>query len=285
MFKKVILFLFLYSFFAITYSQDNAKIIIKTNKNIIDQNSSFELVVEMESTSESINFVDKIEWIENFGIISNANSSQTSIINGNFLNKVSQFYSLKPIKKWVLVIWPAIINVNWKTIESNSIKILVKEWNKIDNIQVINNFSKRENFSNSTYIGSLLNTMFSLRFLLIIFWIFLFVMILFVYRRLDTKHEWILLSIEDNNIDELIWISIDDEDFEDKIFNYLKKYIWAKISKNIDNLSFSDFKIIVLEKFKNKELNEIIDILEKFYYANRITDREKLKKLISTLKI
>ncbi len=124
---------------------DSANLTLNSEKADINENIELQLSLESEN-SENFS-IEKINWIENFDIIWQSQSTSLSsiVINWKSQTKVSlsKKFTLKAKKTWTFEIGPVIIS-NWtKEIKTNSVKLEIS-WTKL---QMLNNSSSLQNIS------------------------------------------------------------------------------------------------------------------------------------------
>lgn len=137
--KKILLIILTFLQIFAFANADSANLTLNSEKSDINENIELQLSLESES-SENFS-IEKINWIEDFDIIWQSQSTSLSsfITNWKSQTKVnlSKKFTLKAKKSWTFEIGPVIIS-NWtKEIKTNSVKLEVS-WTKLE---MLNNSS------------------------------------------------------------------------------------------------------------------------------------------------
>jgi len=139
MFKKILqIFLFIGLFISIIYTSFAFESSISVDKNKVDINDYLNLKIEVSSLTWWEIWITKINWIENFDIISKSQSQSSSnsivIINWKTQSKIKTSFNLnfilKAKTKWNYTIWPVILNRDKEEVKTNSLNIRVT-WDKL----------------------------------------------------------------------------------------------------------------------------------------------------------
>lgn len=132
--KKIIitfLFFILNIFFSYTYSDStwNWELLLKVSESKVNLNSDFTLTfsINLPDSSDFENI--KIGWLEKFHSLWESSSFSFQDINWVKKSIYTMNIKLKPINLWNFIIWPAIVKLWDKELESNSIEVEVIWYN------------------------------------------------------------------------------------------------------------------------------------------------------------
>jgi len=281
-------------------------------------NASFEAKLQTDKTQIwvwdvfNLNFEVKtdtwwnieIQWIKNldkFQVLWQSQSSSTAtkivMVNWQTKSKTITTYNLvlqlRALQKWEYEIWPAIIKQGNNKIETNSVLLKIWDgmslmWNKsvknnnLSTEKQTNNFEITKKYFDNKNVYLLLLLVFSW----IIFYIYKNREFLIKDNKVEDFNESVLLTNEDeeieieNNLKEITYPDINDENFVNKIDDIFRKKVENKYHlKNIDTLTYEE----ILEKTNDETINQIIDLLRKIKYWNLILDKTKVLELVKKI--
>lgn len=300
------------------FALNKANLTVDNNK--IDINDYLRLNIIIETNTWWNIWVEKINWLEeNFDIVwqsqSQSNNSQTTIINWKTQDQISIYYNiileLKAKKKWSFEIWPVNITEWNKKIKTNSVKVEITwdklfmngnhlkipqgynwPWNNQSKIQNNSNLTDEiENFSNWVEKKDFKNSKTLYLFLTILVIVFLSLLSMIMKsKKFINKDEDIISKHWENhinsfeNIEEIIYPSLEDEDFISKLDNILKIKLANKHNIcNIKNQTYLEILNSIDDLWELSDLDNIIKLLTKAKYSNNIMGKEK-NNLINLIK-
>ncbi len=336
--RKILLnftiFIWLIIFFISKIFAFNAS--LQLNKSEININDYVNLRVEISSTQWWEIWIIDIKWLDNFDLISQSQSqnSSTNIVSVNWKiqnetkTTINLDLTLKPKVKWEFTLWPATLEWNWWEVLTNSVKIKVwwdslfvnSNQNKINNLWIQNNPQKdikietyndieKRNFDNN-------DDLYLLLIILLITWIWLYLLNknnpnLLVKILWNKKENWSKKEnwnkdkdkdkdkeyIESNNkkinfenIEKINYPEINDSNFIQKIDIILREKIKNNYGvKNIKKLTFDEILEIIKQDIKKekdikeKDVEELIILLNKAKYSNNIWNNSKILELLKEI--
>ncbi len=323
MLKKIFIFIWLFLIFLWnTFAFDANLQINKKNFDINDYINLKLEISSLESWAIQVKEIKWLENFEIlWQSQSQSSSSQVVIVNWKTKSETKTILNLdltlKSKTKWDFVIWPAILTDSKKEIETNSINIKIsgnslflnnnhlkikkqtksnfsgnspnkKEEKKLKQDEKIETFEnvEKKDFSN--------NNIFYLFILIsILTWLWFF-FLLKNKKNFDKKENNFDFE-EKNNFEEktekvdfekkvnekIIYPKINDKDFVEKINDILRKKIEKKY--NIKNIFWKTFEEILSEIRENKDLENLINMINKAKYSNLILDNEKILEKIKEI--
>lgn len=277
---------------------------IMVDKTNIDINQTFTLKLKIVQNQNEQMWEIQTKWLEQFDVLSTANSTSLQIINENISYTNLQQYVLKPIKTWELVIWPFSVQIWNKTYNSQEIKVNVT-WTSVSNLSInqtgnnssptIIQWSLANNIINSNNDTKLnLNKgLWNYFFVIMFFWSFFVLIWLFViwniwFKKEDKTNIKIIDEINDyqiNNKIELIIPNIDDIDFNNKIDRLIRDYVTITYWFDIQNLTYEEMLVKLKERgFYNVWiLPTILQQIKYIKYWNTVYYKEQLIELLKQL--
>lgn len=274
--KKIfsLILVFFFSLIRFVYADNKREINIETDKKEINLSDDLELKIVLKQKQDSS--VDlsslKIDWISNFDIIWQSSSTSMQIINNDVKSISSITYELKAKKTWDFVLWPASIQIWNNLYKTESLKINVLDTKNLSNLEL-----KEATNSGNSYI-----LYYILSFLIIfIIWLFINYNIFIKNHKKVLQNFW---KIEKFSLD----LDVNDSNFEEKIDEFIRKYINKKYDIKIDSHTYKEIFEILSKNNLEKENLQVIDKIFSFlivnkYSTNKIWNREEIIKNIKTL--
>ena len=313
---KILLFIWLFFTFISNIFAFDAN--LQLDKKETDINDYIKLRVEINSDEWWEIWISNIAWLENFEIISQAQSQSSStnmvIVNWKTESKIKTSHNLdltlKAKKKWDFILWPATLKNGNDKITTNSVKIKVS-W---DNLFVNNNHlnintnqwwtnlnKTKQNIINSgekdiEKYDNVVKKDFYNKNEILLFIFILFVMLWWLYFLLNKN----IKIAEDKKVSnkeneerkeevdfdkkeiEIIYPEINDPNFINKLEQVFKHKLYNKYNiKNIKNKTFDE--ILDESNDKNEDIEKIILLLNKAKYSKIIWDSSVLLNLIRNI--
>jgi len=307
MIKKILwLFIFIVLFISSMLNVFAFEASLTLDKEKVDINDYINMKVEINSLSWWQIWITSIEWIDNFNIISQSQSQNSSnsiiIVNGKTQSKVKTILNLnlvlKAKNKWEYNIWPAILKRDKEEVKTNIVKVTVS-WDKLFinnnhlNINQVNPGVKKEKSPIVIPEDTTINTYNNIKqkkfndnktlylFLLVIILIWLGGYFFRNYYK-NNKKQKEFNSIVENHIDfeekpsKIIYPELVDNDFIFKISNILKDKLWKKYKIQwVSNKTFSEILDYISERKDNK-VELLINKINKAKYSNYIWDNNEI---------
>jgi len=316
MFKKILqIFLFIGLFISFIFTSFAFESNISLDKNKVDINDYLNLKIEVNSLTWWEIWISKINWIENFDIISKSQSQRSSnsivIINWKTQSKIKTSFNLnltlKAKVKWNYTIWPVILNRNKEEVKTNSLNITIT-WDKLylnnnhlnistntgsisnDKIKspvVEKKIEKYENVDKKIF-----NNNVSLYLFIVIIILLVLVFYILIRKRpnllnkdynkegsIDQDSNTSQVDFENKKI-EIVYPEVNDDDFINKISEILRIKLWNKYNiKWVKNKTFWEILNSIWDK-NNTEIKVLISMIDRAKYSNYIWDNNKILELV-----
>lgn len=275
--RKISLILFFFfSFFWIVFAWNKLEVNLETDKKEINFWENLQLKITIKQIWENnINLQDlSLSWIENFSVEWQSSSTSMEIINNDAKSISSIIYDLKPKNTWNFIIWPALIKIwTW-----------IYQTNKID-IKVLSSWVSQNQNTEESKID---NNKSNLNFILIWILIFLFLFTLWLFLNFKRFSS----DFETKELDKIEKFSLvldkNDDNFEEKVDKFIRKYIEKKYKKNISSYTYKDIINLLINNNFQKENLVIIDQIFSYliinkYNREKVWNREEIIKNIQIL--
>lgn len=275
--RKIILILFFFfSFFWIVFAWNKLEVNLETDKKEIDLTQNLQIKIIIKQIWENnLDLWDlSLSWIDNFSVVWQSNSTSVEIVNNDAKSISSIIYDLKAKNVGNFIIWPAIIKIWTWTYQTNKIDIKVlSSWN-LQNQNIYNETKPDNNKSNLNFI-----------LIWIIVFLFLFTLWLFLnFKRFSSDFE---IKKTDKIEKFSLVLDVNDDNFEDKIDKFIRKYIERKYKKNISSYTYKDILNLLINNNFQKENLIILDQIFSYLIINKY-NREKVwnrEEIIKNIKI
>lgn len=211
---------------------------IETNSSSVTLDEFVTLNIEIDWIKYFNDNLFKINWIDDFDIVSKYFSSSTISINWNVSNTYSINLLLKPNKTWKFEIWPVV----YDNLESNLLSIEIGNIDKKNN----NNEFNLEKYNENTFLWD--------NFILIILFVITFWLIgLYYYLNSWSKKSKLNSFNKQTKLEqsEIIYPNIEDENFLECIENIFKQILKLKFNYVFENNEYTILK-------QNLELKTIL---------------------------
>lgn len=211
---------------------------IETNSSSVTLDEFVTLNIEIDWIKYFNDNLFKINWIDDFDIVSKYFSSSTISINWNVSNTYSINLLLKPNKTWKFEIWPVV----YDNLESNLLSIEIGNNDK----KINNNEVSLEKYNENTFLWD--------NFILIILFVITFWLIwLYYYLNSWSKKSKLNSFNKQSKLEqlEIIYPNIEDDNFLECIENIFKQILKLKFNYVFENNEYTILK-------QNLELKTIL---------------------------
>lgn len=287
--KKIWLYIVFFFLFSLNSYAFDAK--ISVSKDNLDLNDYTKIRIQVDHDNTKDINIKEVKWLDDFVILSKSSSSSYSsnvvIVDWKTQteSKSSDFIDLtiSPKKIWNYSIWPAIIESDNETKETNIVSVNVSEIKSSkNNIQHI-----KKNDDNI--------------FFLVILWIISFLILISLYLYHFKKELFLKLiskvynknqKIEDEVVQDnalqvnvLDYPSLTDENFVEKIHKiFITKIKTKYYIEQIEKKSNEEIYELIPSDLSDKELIwKIIFSLNKLKYSNEAIEKNELIELIKKI--
>ncbi|MDD4152027.1 MAG: BatD family protein [Candidatus Gracilibacteria bacterium] len=275
--RKIILILFFFfSFFGIVFAGNKLEVNLETDKKEIDLTQNLQIKIIIKQIGENnLDLGDlSLSGIDNFSVVGQSNSTSVEIVNNDAKSISSIIYDLKAKNVGNFIIGPAIIKIGTGTYQTNKIDIKVLSSGNLQNQNIYNETKPDNNKSNLNFI-----------LIGIIVFLFLFTLGLFLnFKRFSSDFE---IKKTDKIEKFSLVLDVNDDNFEDKIDKFIRKYIERKYKKNISSYTYKDILNLLINNNFQKENLIILDQIFSYLIINKY-NREKVgnrEEIIKNIKI
>lgn len=259
---KIALSIFIFFILNISYADSNIKLYVE-NSEIIEW-ETFNLKVDITTSSTWSIELTKIQWIDNFEILWQSKNSNISIINWVYENSFSLSLKLKANEVWNYVLWPVIMNIDQDRFESNILKLdvfdkILSEWDIKD-------------------IHSLWNIFYKLNYIFIILIIFLALFFIYFYKKEDNQKFKNIetLNFLDVFIANLLLFKKEKIDLERTVFY---NELWEKFREYFNYIWIENSESLTLMELKTKNIDKkLLNLFEKIYFYEFDNKEEDIKQ-------
>lgn len=282
--KISLILVFFFSVLGFTYATTKAEVHLETDKKEINLQDSVDLKLTLKQ--EWGNTIDlwnpTISGIENFDIQSQSSSTSMEMINWTTKSVTSIDYTLKAKKAGNFTFWPVSINFWSWDYQTNQVAIKVNP-NATVNTDCLDWTNWTDCISQSKEIKNY-NVIYIIAILLLGFILGLF----YNYKRFIKNSP----DIKQKKVEKFdLKVKIDDKDFEEKVDEFIRKYVERKYSVNISAKTYKEiYEFLKTREDIHEDNLKVIDsifslLIVNKYSTSKIYNREEIITNINALEL
>lgn len=284
--RRLSLFLvFFFSVSGISYADTKVEVNLETDKKEISTQDTVDLkLIIKQKWRDNIDLWNPtISGIENFDIQGQSSSTQVEMINWDSKSVTSIDYTLKAKKAWNFVIWPVSINFWSWDYQTNQVAIKVNQ-NAAVNTDCLDWTSWTDCITKNTIENKNYSSLYLAAILLLGFILWLF----YNYKRF-IKNSPDIKAKKFEKFD--LKVNIDDTDFEEKIDEFIRKYIWWKYRLDTSSKTYKEiYEFLKYREDINEENLKVIDsifslLIVNKYSSSKMFNREEIITNINALEL
>ncbi|MDD5213824.1 MAG: BatD family protein [Candidatus Gracilibacteria bacterium] len=284
--RRLSLFLvFFFSVSGISYADTKVEVNLETDKKEISTQDTVDLkLIIKQKGRDNIDLGNPtISGIENFDIQGQSSSTQVEMINGDSKSVTSIDYTLKAKKAGNFVIGPVSINFGSGDYQTNQVAIKVNQ-NAAVNTDCLDGTSGTDCITKNTIENKNYSSLYLAAILLLGFILGLF----YNYKRF-IKNSPDIKAKKFEKFD--LKVNIDDTDFEEKIDEFIRKYIGGKYRLDTSSKTYKEiYEFLKYREDINEENLKVIDsifslLIVNKYSSSKMFNREEIITNINALEL